>query len=619
MTDEEIKFTNNLISFSRQPELRRLVERIREPSCRVTLICGAGVTADAGLPTWHSLIRNLAELIRLNESEGIRAAILADEASLTRKADLILALLPNYHSSDDAIADALYSSREKNDYFGGQLATSIAMLSKALGSRCRIITTNYDDQIEESLREIGETRTIMVKGLPQELTGIDPNGNKIADRREVQRQTAAWLENNSTTWLDSLFSVSENTVLHLHGYISHKQERSAPGPSRIGPILLRESDYLEYGQQVQVLIEQAISTDNSITVFIGTSMTDPSIVGPLASTADNRRGRDIFCLLPSDGTESPEYDQGIPGQTAFSYRQGQKTYLDEQLGVSAILLKSYAQVSQVVMELCAAIDDSAAYLADDPESSIRYGFRFRRILESVHSIVGTRLGSIAPSDADSRALSDALDETLCATDGPLKYVGSIVKGYTATELGTYNLDPERMKQERFGLFLWLRQFIPDVGSTAEFTIFLVGSSAYAHRDGANLSGRVGWVLPKSIFSAARSVFLGQTVFDYLDFEQHDDARRPWRTFIAVPLECSESDLDIGGKSAYRVLVGSAVLHSTLRVVDRDALRRGAEETFDPREISQLSLLKRSQRIRLAQLTAAAGINAIQILQSRTGR
>ncbi|GAB2644665.1 SIR2 family protein [Nocardia goodfellowii] len=610
MTDEEIKSTNNLISFTRQPELKRLVEKLQDPSCRVTIFCGAGLTTDAGLPTWHGLIRRLAELIQIKESEGIRAAILADEASLTRKADLILALLPDYKQNSDAIADALYSVREENGDFGGQLAMAVAKLSALLGERCRIITTNYDDQIEESLRLVGEKRAVAAMGLPTQITGIDAYGNRTADRRGVQRSAAEWLDQKCSDWLDQLFSDSKNTVLHLHGYISSRPDKNLGDRSRIEPIMLRESDYLAYGPQVQVLIEQAIGTKNSITLFVGTGMTDPSVVGPLASLADTAGSNDIFCLLSSDGVVSPEHDMGIPGQTAFSYRLSQKTYLAERLGVSAILLKSYSQVAQVVMELCAAIEDPQAYLESDADKSIRYGFRFRRVLAAVHDIVGTKNGCVAPSDDFSRDLSEALDGVICATDGPLDFAQRIVRGCTAAELGGYKLEQDQLKHERFGLFLWLRQFAPDAASTAEFKVFMAGSSAYAHRDGANLGGRLGWVLPNSEFSAAKSVFRGQTVIDYLDFDRYDDAKRPWRTFIAVPLGCSESDLGIGAQSEHSVLIGSVVLHSTMRIREKG-------DPENPRDTSQLSLLSHNQRLKLAQLIAEAGVKAIQVLQRPT--
>ena len=56
-------FSHPAISYEHQPNLRELFERLTDSDDRFTIVVGAGVSLDAGLPSWPKLIDNIVELI----------------------------------------------------------------------------------------------------------------------------------------------------------------------------------------------------------------------------------------------------------------------------------------------------------------------------------------------------------------------------------------------------------------------------------------------------------------------------------------------------------------------------------------------------------------------------
>src|SRR3954452_25295034 len=89
--------TPRTITRVRQPALSRreqsafadLVQRVADARNDVTVICGAGISVDSGLPTWKGLIEKLATDIPDPE---LQALVLLAPVDLPRKAEYILAL-----------------------------------------------------------------------------------------------------------------------------------------------------------------------------------------------------------------------------------------------------------------------------------------------------------------------------------------------------------------------------------------------------------------------------------------------------------------------------------------------------------------------------------------------
>lgn len=562
---------HNALSFSRQPNIKQLFQLMRNPDLRINIVCGAGVSVDSGLPTWRGLIRNLARRVT---HVPTRESILADEAALTRKADFILSLLPDFANHDDAVASALYGNEELSPS-GGQLATAIALLSQTLGSRARIVTTNYDDRLEVSLGAIGESRE------------IKPAGLKSVD-----------------TWLHDSFSSDVNSILHLHGYIPSNAS------TRIEPVILSESHYLACGPSVQKAIKRILETPNTVTLFVGVGMTDPSIVGPLHML--HEEGLDnSFAILSSAGTTSPSED--TPGQRAFAYAASQATYLQSHLGVQPILVKTYGQVAQAILELVASLRKSDAYFSDDPTTSLRYGNRFRRINGTVHKILGVRDGYIAPSETSSVRLSDALHASLHEKGGPIDYLEEFVSSLSYEYFEQCGITRSAVDEEMFALFLWLRVAIANTRSTAPFKLFLAGSSAYSYREGRSLVGRTTSIIGDSPIAAARAAFLGRSTVETLDLvavERKPDKSTPWRSFLAVPFTCSEQTFDLGQLTDYPVIAGSIVLQTDRSVVDK-ALLEEKKGAMSPLRPSPISLMTPHQRDQLLTCVRTAGVQAVQ--------
>ena len=571
--------TTPALSYEEQPLLREFFELLQDDHTKLTIFCGAGVSVDSGLPIWRELIRRLSDRI---ENREIRDVVQADQASLTRKVDLILQIIRHAQSEESVIADALYGSSDTNSLPSGQLASAIARLAAALThKRVRIVTTNYDDRLEGALAEL-----------------------QIAARPLGLEKAKQWFKES--------FSDQSPSVLHLHGYLS------SDGDLQIPPIVLSESRYLREGSRVQKQVKKMLNT--SAVLFVGVSMTDPSIIGPLSELQEEEVDFKAFAILVPDSGNLPHEDP--PGRRAHAYTVMQGDYIDRELNTRPIILKSYAQVAQCISEAAVAASKPSEYNSNDPTTSVRYGFRFQRVLRRVHDALSITEGLYAPSGEPAQALSDELHRFLTADDGPKAVVDSFISRTTVEEYGRHGIDAHHLKDEQFALFLWLRSMrAKHDRSPCPYTVLLAGTSAYAHRIGKTVT-KYSYVAADAVFVAPRSVYFGRNRIERLDLDREGDPRGvTWRSFLGTPLTCTEKELDIGERSDYKLTIGATVLHSNRRVIDRRVLQHAFDEQRQKIDIertyypSAISLMGPRDQERLLDEIARAGQKTILAMKT----
>jgi hypothetical protein len=133
----------------------------------------------------------------------------------------------------------LYGDIGPTERVPGVLTEYLAALAVAMGSRIRFVTTNFDNMLERALSDYGETASSMTIGRAEQ-------------------------------WWETV-ERGERAVMHAHGLVT-------PGGVE-EPIILSESDFREHGRVIQDLITKVLETSDVI--FVGVSMADPNLVGPL--------------------------------------------------------------------------------------------------------------------------------------------------------------------------------------------------------------------------------------------------------------------------------------------------------------------------------------------------
>ena len=501
-------------SFRSQPYLRDLFDAVATGSLPLVLVLGAGVSMNASLPSWRALITKMTGAI---DEEALRKMAVRDTSDPMRKAEIILHLVKqgNVNVQDhEVIRDALY--HKNATVVPGQLANSLARLIYTHRSHVKVLTTNFDDIVEKALyRYFDESRV---------------GAFSIA-------QVDHWRE-----WGRTPGNIG---VMHLHGLV-----RQGRDPEE--PIILTESQFLKYGSRVRAAIADVI--DGACTIFVGLSMSDPNLVGPLYQSA---------------GTTSPRFALVVPAQEAdasveesASYAISSARYLEEQLGLSPVFLKSYSQLNQVISDLALATVEPERYLAtDDPAESLTYGHRLTRALDECYTAIGCGEGDWAPVGQAAVDFNERLYQALSIPGGPLHVLERMSGLYRTTKLG--GLDGEN-----FGLSLWLRTR-DDVAAKETYSLCMVGTSAYTHREEWSMRREIS-VSADTEFTAAQAVFQGSRQAGNVEPSPNS---RMWRGVVAAPvvLVASGSDKNINGEPADTLTIGAITLNSTHLVTeDNDA-------------------------------------------------
>lgn len=144
--------------FLDQPEVQQAIDRLAG-AAKLTVIAGAGVSVEAGLPTWPALIESL--LARC-------AAVINDELTEDQVSDLTQWIietdgLPGSGSVIQTVLGDDFIEQLRTCLYGdpppvlkpGPTANEIARLLLEAGRGSEILTTNYDTLLESALIERG--------------------------------------------------------------------------------------------------------------------------------------------------------------------------------------------------------------------------------------------------------------------------------------------------------------------------------------------------------------------------------------------------------------------------------------------------------------------------------
>ncbi len=242
---------------------------IKSESC--SFILGAGVSIDARLPNWETLLRGLVsqanKKYKLSLDENDYQHIFQDCGYSSIITGRLMHTLYKDNDKDfkSGIRKALYQDKE---YRPGPLAESISRLIKYKynhKSLTSVITYNYDDLIEKALNA-------------EKVMNVPVFGNQ---------QPGAYIP-----------------VYHVHGYMPQDDDP-------LSTIVLSEKDYHEIYKQAYHWsnVEQLHAMQRSVCFFIGLSMTDPNLRRLLdIAQGENSQGeiRHFAYLRRSDASKDLE-------------------------------------------------------------------------------------------------------------------------------------------------------------------------------------------------------------------------------------------------------------------------------------------------------------------------
>jgi len=331
----------------RNPTFHRLIDDLASGD-ELTLVIGAGASLDAGLPSWAGLVRSLLETgfsaeIRSHSIEPPPGATYETLAqAVIEGRDLIeAATLARFLHGDNrtgAIKTALYE-QAKTAPEPGRIYKAVTALCGLLGGRIRIVTTNFDDILEQSISK-------NTKFEPQALI-IGPDGDLTPSKK---------------------YPKGDIQVVHLHGMLPYDGEPE-------GPIILDERDFSVESIRPPGSVLPEVLRPASPTLFLGLSLTDPNIVAA--------------CHLLSSDEARPWYGLFLRGgDSPHVTTLGAKRL--RAMKITPLHLASFGQISQVLYELMHRTLSGANYW--DDTLKLRYGLRleewFARYCSSRRDLFG---------------------------------------------------------------------------------------------------------------------------------------------------------------------------------------------------------------------------------------
>jgi hypothetical protein len=291
-----------------QPEVADVIQRFSNTR-DITLIVGAGASMEADLPSWPTLIQRLLSTVADARADLPSSEAKHQWAEHTMDGDGLLGAGAIVEVMADApldrlVPEALYGPEGAPGYLPGPIAKQVAYLRGCFGERLEILTTNYDDLIEEAVAEAGTAR-FRVRSY-------------IQDRSLDQRADGTV------------------AVIHLHGLAGRQAAPKA--------IVLTEEEYhrMQRGTSWQErLVTRRLQ--ESTCLFVGMSLTDPNLIRYLYGyrQSELRRHAAIFVR---QGEPSLDPDVRSVREQAAAARWG-------RCGVEAVFVDHFADAAQLLYEV----------------------------------------------------------------------------------------------------------------------------------------------------------------------------------------------------------------------------------------------------------------------------
>lgn len=219
-----------------------IVERLAAAG-PLTFVIGAGVSMEAGLPSWSQLVRSLLHAVAppdLDANDRLAWLNAAAEPGLLSMAGTARALAGDDEAFLTLVEQQLYGGDLPEDFAPGPLAREIARWKRDVPG-IQLATFNYDDLLERALCDIG------IDAYPAEADDSEADGTAI--------------------------------VRHLHGCLTGDPANDA--------LVLTESDYAQWaaGSWQDRFMRRALE---GTCVFIGLSFTDQNLLRWVYNSAGSR-------------------------------------------------------------------------------------------------------------------------------------------------------------------------------------------------------------------------------------------------------------------------------------------------------------------------------------------
>lgn len=243
---EEIKAKCPLVlqdSDIKKEDTNKLIEEAKNmvKNHKCTLFLGAGVSIDAGLPSWDKLLKGLIELNENPDGAVFKSGNYDDIERNCAQSSLIIARYIKaglFYSEKDfnkKLRSVLYKDIKSEHTLAKNIAHCISWnYGKSKFGIESVITYNYDDLIEQELN----------------ILGVD----------------------NSSVYEGNRNNLGEFPIYHVHGILPEKEGANSK-------IILCEKDYHDVYKESYLWsnVEQLHALSRTICFFIGLSMTDPNL------------------------------------------------------------------------------------------------------------------------------------------------------------------------------------------------------------------------------------------------------------------------------------------------------------------------------------------------------
>lgn len=281
-------------------------------SGQLTLVCGAGISIDAGVPDWSNLLLGLLEKVleKISENGSIKLGKIDPAELSSRYSTLIMAKYLKLNLGKDFyknVRDALYERVPET----GKIIQSVVQLARPQRGRNSldsIITFNFDDLLERNLK----AENVNHRSVSGE--GVRPSSEELP-------------------------------IYHVHGYLPRNGA-------------LNEKDVIVFSEDAyhtqfidpfswSNLVQLNKLSSNSC-LFVGISLSDPNL----------RRLLDVANRKNEGGVLSHYLIKKVPVDTDNKVRDELAYILEEQdasgLGLNMIWVEDYSDIPKVIDQIAAS-------------------------------------------------------------------------------------------------------------------------------------------------------------------------------------------------------------------------------------------------------------------------